>query len=99
MQNSNKRIKEKYSFQIKWWNQYQDRQYNSDDQYSDFEDAESVEAYGDNEFKQDEYNNEMDGARNLNDLKKEMNCQEVRSSIQDNLDKNLYSWVIILVMT
>ncbi len=51
-------------------NQYQDRQYNSDDQYSDFEDAESVEAYVDNELDQDEYNDEMDDGRNLNDLKK-----------------------------
>ena len=51
-------------------NQHQDRTYDSDDQYSDFEDAESVEAYDDNELDQDDYNNEMDDARNLNDLKK-----------------------------
>ena len=54
-------------------NQY--RQYNSDDQYSDFEDAKSVEAYDDNEFDQDEYNNAKDDAINLNDLKKENICQ------------------------
>jgi hypothetical protein len=50
-------------------NQHQDRMYDSDDQYSDFEDAESVEAYDDNELDQDDYNDEMDDARNLNDLK------------------------------
>ncbi len=51
-------------------NQYQDRAYDSDDQYSDFEDAESIEAYNDNELDQDVNNDEMDDARNLNDLKK-----------------------------
>ena len=49
-------------------NQYQDRQYDSNDQYSDFEDAESVEAYDENELYQDE--EEANDARNLNDLKK-----------------------------
>ncbi len=43
-------------------NQYQGRQYNSDDQYSDFEDAESVEAYNENELNQDE--EEVNDARN-----------------------------------
>ena len=51
-------------------NQHQDRTYDSDDQYTDFEDAESVEAYDDNELDQDDYNDEMDDARNLKDLKK-----------------------------
>ena len=51
-------------------NQHQDRTYDSDDQYSDYKDAESVEAYDDNELDQDEYNDEMNDARNLNDLKK-----------------------------
>ena len=37
-------------------NPYQDRQYNSDDQYSDFEDAESLEVYNENELDEDEYN-------------------------------------------
>ncbi len=49
-------------------NKYQERQYNSDDQYSDLEDAESVEAYDENELYQDE--EEANDARNLNDLKK-----------------------------
>ena len=49
-------------------NQYQDKLYNSDDQYSDFEDAESVEAYDENELDQEE--EEVNDARNLNDLKK-----------------------------
>ena len=49
-------------------NQYQDTQYDSDDQYSDFEDAESVEAYDENELDQDE--EEGNDGRNLNDLKK-----------------------------
>ncbi len=48
--------------------QYQDRQYNSDDQYSDFEDAEFVEAYNQNELDQDE--EEVNDTRNVNDLKK-----------------------------
>ena len=67
-------------------NQYQDRQYNSDDQYSDFEDAESVAAYNENELDQDE--EEVNDARNLNDLKKERSCQKARSLIQDNLKMN-----------
>lgn len=62
-------------------NQCQNRQYDSDDQYSDFEHAESVEAYNDNEFNQDEHYKEMDNARNMNDLKKERNCQQARSLI------------------
>ena len=69
-------------------NQYQDRQYDSDNQYSDFEDAESVEAYDENELDQDE--EEVNNSRNLNDLKKERNCQKARSSIQDNLKINPY---------
>ncbi len=79
-------------------NQYQDRHYNSDDQYSDFEDAESVEAYVDKELDQDDNNDEMDDARNLNELKKERTCQQARSSIQDNLKTNPYFWVILQVM-
>ncbi len=35
-------------------NQYQDRKYTSDDQFSNFEDAESVEAYDGNELDQGE---------------------------------------------
>jgi hypothetical protein len=31
-------------------NQYQDRQFNSDDQYSDFDDVASIEGYDDNEL-------------------------------------------------
>ncbi len=42
-------------------NQYQDRQYNFNDQHSD---AESVEAYDENELNQDECNDEMENARN-----------------------------------
>ncbi len=49
----------KYKIQTEWLkknsvstpndaNKYQDRQYNSDDQYSVFEDTESVEVYDDN---------------------------------------------------
>ncbi len=49
-------------------NQFQDRQYNSDDQYSDVEDAESVEEYDGNELDQGEYNDHMGDARKLNDL-------------------------------
>ena len=51
-------------------NKYQDWQYNSDDQYLDFEDAESVEAYDENELDQGEYNDDMDDVRKLNDLKR-----------------------------
>ena len=35
-------------------NQYKDRKYNSDEQYSDFDDAESKEAYNENELDQEE---------------------------------------------
>jgi hypothetical protein len=51
-------------------NQCQDRQYNSDDEFSDFEDAESTEVYDDDELDKEDWNDEMDKARCLNDLKK-----------------------------
>ena len=70
---------------------YQDRQNVSDDQYPDFEYAESVETYDENELDQGEYNHGINDARKLNNIKKEMNCQQVRSPIQENLEKNLYS--------
>ena len=54
-------------------------------------DAESVEAYDGNELDEGKYNDDMDDAKKLNDLINEMNCHQVRSLIQDNLEKNLYS--------
>ncbi len=63
---------------------YQDRQYNSDDQYSDFEDAESVKAYDGNELDQGEYNDDRDDGRKLNDLKRgdEMSASKIIYSRQ-----------------
>jgi len=65
-------------------NYYQDRQYNSDDECSDFEDAESVEAYDDNEVDREHWNDDIHDAMCLNDLKRERNWLQIISLILDS---------------
>lgn len=51
MQNSNENIEKILC--TKWYNQCHDKQYNFDDQFSNFEDISSVEAYGEDELESD----------------------------------------------
>ena len=48
----------------------QDRQYNSNDEHSDLENAKSLEKYDANELDDKDWNDDLDEARCLNDLKK-----------------------------
>ena len=56
----------------------------TDDEISDFGDAESIEAYDNHELNGEDWNNEMDEARCLNDLKKggELSTNQIINSRQ-----------------
>lgn len=96
---SMKRLKENIVSTKNEENWYQESQYDSDDQYSGFDFAESVDENDDHALDQYEYNNGINDARNLNALKKEMNCQQIGSLTQDRLEMNSYFWVIKLKRT